>query len=179
MSRIESVFSYKEVDMRLQKLLAFTALLLLLAIPLAGVAREVDVYSGEEEEGLDCSENLLVAYFPPSIVNQVLRNYQIPQDLWPEINAELQDQNDKILTLVEEKASKIKQNPLYDVRQKNISVGIYRESLLHVFGDIMKKYGIDREEQIRAMLDEIQYKKAKRFRDCLEERKKAANEEEY
>jgi len=116
----------------------------------------------------DCSKELLISYFPEPFVNDVLSEYEISKDLWPQINQALQDQDRTIISTVEAKASKMNPNPLKDPSQRNAAVSIFKETLYETFAAVMNKYGIDDKSQISAMLDEIQYKKAKRFRECME-----------
>lgn len=116
----------------------------------------------------DCSKELLISYFPEPFVNEVLKEYQIPKEQWAEINQALQDQDRTIISTVEAKAAKMTPNPLKDPSQRNVAVSIFKEILYEAFANVMNKYGIDDKNQITAMLDEIQYKKAKRFRECME-----------
>lgn len=129
--------------------------------------------SANEEAQAECSKNLLLSYFPESVVNEVLSSYNVQQNLWPAINADLAKQDAIIVSIVEKKSTALKQNPQYDVKQKDIAVGIYRETLYEVFAETMKKYGIDRQAQVEAMLDEIQYKKGKLFNECMKSQQKA------
>jgi hypothetical protein len=126
-----------------------------------------------DEPQENCANILLISYFPESVVNQVLSEYQVSQDLWPAINADLAKQDDVIISIVEKKAASMEPNPLYDVNQKNVAVNVYRQSLFEVFSQTMNKYGIDRRERIEAMLDEIQYKKGKLYNDCMQKKQKA------
>lgn len=116
----------------------------------------------------DCSKELLISYFPEPFVNEILAEYQISKDLWPQINSALQDQDKTIISTVEAKAAKMNPNPLKDPSQRNTAVAIFKETLYETFAKVMNQYGIDDKEQIAAMLDEIQFKKAKRFRECME-----------
>jgi len=121
----------------------------------------------------DCANFLLISYFPESIVNEVLSAYQVSQGLWPAINADLAEQSDVVVNIDEKKAASMKSNPMYDVTQENATANVYRQSLFEVFSQTMNKYGIDRPEQIEAMLDEIQYKKGELYDDCMQKKQKA------
>ncbi|MEM1283189.1 MAG: hypothetical protein AAGG81_06510 [Chlamydiota bacterium] len=128
--------------------------------------------NANEEIQVDCSKNLLLSYFPESVVNEVLGDYRVPQNLWPAINADLAEQDTIIVNIVDQKSRAIQQNSAYDVRQKDVVVGIYRETLYEVFAETLKKYGIDRKAQAEAMLDQIQYKKGKLFKECMQSKQK-------
>lgn len=115
-----------------------------------------------------CTQETLLQYFPEPIVNEVLKGYQVPDQLWPQINQELQAQDLGVIKAVEEKASRISPNPLEGGTQKNAAISIFRETLYEAFAKVMNNYGINEDEQIRAMLDEIQYKKGKLFKQCMD-----------
>ncbi len=122
------------------------------------------------EEEIDCSKEYLLNYFPEVVVNKVLHQYQIPGELWPQINQELQAQEASVVDIVREEASKMKPNPLYDPKQKNVASELFRQALYQIFTNVMNKNGVQREEQISAMMDLIQYKKAKLFNDCIQKK---------
>jgi len=129
------------------------------------------IFSEELEQDENCSKDLILSYFPENIVNTVLMSYRVPQNSWASINEELHDQDEMILSKVEAKTSQMNPNPLNDPALKAVAVNIFRETLYETFGDVMNKYGIDDEDQIQAMMDEIQYKKAEHFKKCIDKRK--------
>ncbi|MBA2727477.1 MAG: hypothetical protein H0U49_04810 [Parachlamydiaceae bacterium] len=119
----------------------------------------------------DCSREFLIAYFPPSLVEGALKKANIPQDKWAPITKALTASEKDIITQVEDKASKITPNPLKDPQQRQVAVKIFRDTLLSIFSDVLKKNGITDDNQIQQMLDEIQQEKARKFTDCLGQHK--------
>lgn len=119
----------------------------------------------------DCSREFLIAYFPPSLVEGALKKANIPQDKWAPITKALTASEKDIITQVEDKASKITPNPLKDPQQRQVAVKIFRDTLLSIFSDVLKKNGITDDKQIQQMLDDIQQEKARKFTDCLGQHK--------
>lgn len=115
-----------------------------------------------------CTKEVFLSYFPEPLVNEVLREYNIQESLWPEINNKLKEQDLNIINTVLDKASSLSPNPLDDDSKRDVVISIFRESLYEAFFRVMKEYGIDNEQQIRAMLDQIQYMKGKAFKQCME-----------
>jgi hypothetical protein len=119
----------------------------------------------------ECSKELLLSYFPEQFVNETLSKFKVPQDQWAGINKELTAKDKEVVKLVEEKAAKLSPNPLKDPQQRQAAVKIFRETLLQIFGDVLKAHNIKDEKQIQAMLDDIQQQKARRFAQCMEKQK--------
>lgn len=116
----------------------------------------------------ECSKELLLAYFPEQFVNEALKKNNVPQEKWADINKDLAGKEKDVVRIVEEKAEKQNPNPLKDPSQRLAAVKIFRETLLQVFSEALKKNGITDDKQIQAMLDDIQQQKAKKFAQCLE-----------
>ena len=119
----------------------------------------------------ECSKELLLAYFPETFVTETLKKFNVPQDKWSGIIKELNTKDKDVIKTVEQKASQIDPNPLKDPQQRQAAVKIFRETLLQIFGDVLKANGITDQKHIQSMLDDIQQQKAKRFAQCMEKHK--------
>lgn len=126
-----------------------------------------------------CSKELLLAYFPDNFVIETLKKFNVPKDKWEGIVKGLAAKDKDIVKEVEEKASKLNPNPLKDrsPEQRQVAVKIFRESLLDVFGGVLKANGITDEKQIQSMLADIQQQKAKNFAQCMEKQKEQFEKE--
>lgn len=154
--------------MKTIKLFALAAILGVGTFQLAPVAANVADTIDE------CSKELLIAYFPEVFVKETLKKFNVPQSSWAAITQELNGKESEIIKMVEEKAEKMKENPLKDPKQRQEAVKIFRETLLQVFSGVMKKNGVTDDKQIQSMLDDIQQQKAKRFAQCMEKHKNQA-----
>lgn len=119
----------------------------------------------------ECSKELLLAYFPEQFVNETLKKFNVPQDKWVAINAELSNKDKDVVKTVEAKASQLSPNPLKDPQQRQAAVKIFRETLYQIFAGVMNNNGITDEKQIQQMLDDVQQQKAKRFAQCMEKQR--------
>lgn len=117
----------------------------------------------------ECSQEILLAYFPGVFVKETLSKYNVPKEKWDAINKDLAVRDKQIIKIVEEKASKMSSNPLKDPQQRQAAVKIFRETLSENFAAVMKANGINDDKQIHAMLDDIQQQKAKRFARCMQQ----------
>lgn len=131
--------------------------------PLAAQAAE-DVTKSEDE----CSQEILLSYFPGVFVAETLNRFNIPKDQVDAIKRELLARDKEIIKQVEAKASKMSPNPLKDPEQRQVAVKLFRETLFENFSVVMKAHGVKDDKQIQAMLDDIQQQKAKRFARCME-----------
>ncbi len=120
----------------------------------------------------ECSKELLLSYFPEQFVNESLKKYNVPQDQRAAINKELASKNDTVIKSVEEKASKMDPNPLKDPSQRQAAVKIFRETLLEIFSGVMKSHGVNDDQKISQILDDVQHQKAVRFAQCMEKNMK-------
>lgn len=127
----------------------------------------------------DCSQEILLAYFPGVFVKETLKRYNVPQDKWDPIIKVLAERDKQIIKIVEAKASKMDPNPLKDPQQRQAAVKIFRETLTENFSSVMKANGVNDEKQIQAMLDDIQQQKAKRFASCMQQQHGAAKHVEH
>lgn len=117
----------------------------------------------------ECSQEILLAYFPGVFVKETLAKYNVPKEKWDAINKDLAARDKQIIKIVEEKASKMSSNPLKDPQQRQAAVKIFRETLSENFTAAMKANGVTDDKQIHAMLDDIQQQKAKRFARCMQQ----------
>lgn len=125
----------------------------------------------------DCSKELLVAYFPENFVKETLKKFNVPQDKWNAIVQDLSGKEREIVKLVEEKAAKMNPNPLKDTQQRKdpqqhqAAVNLFKETLMSVFSQTLKKNGVTDDKKIEEMLNDIQKQKAIRFAQCMEKHK--------
>ncbi|MGK5595352.1 MAG: hypothetical protein ACSNEK_08350 [Parachlamydiaceae bacterium] len=126
----------------------------------------------------ECSKELLLAYFPEKFVNETLKKFDIPQEKWADIRKGLNEKDKDVIKTVEQRADQMTPNPLKDPQQRQAAVRLFRETLLQLFGDVMRANGITDTKQIQAMLDDIQQQKAKRFAECMEQHRSAAADED-
>lgn len=126
----------------------------------------------------ECSKELLLAYFPEAFVVETLKKFNVPQDRWDNIKKGLNSKDKDVIKIVEQKASQMDPNPLKDPQQRQAAVKIFRETLLQIFGDVMRANGITDQAQIQSMLDDVQQQKAKRFAKCMEKQKSEMGDEE-
>ncbi|KAF3361642.1 Uncharacterized protein PHSC3_001765 [Chlamydiales bacterium STE3] len=129
-----------------------------------GIAELPAVASPIEE----CSKELLLAYFPETFVSETLKKFNVPSEKWDDITKGLSEKDKEVIKVVEEKATQMSPNPLKDPQQRQAAVKLFRETLLQIFGDVMRANGISDDKQIQSMLDDIQQQKAKRFSECME-----------
>lgn len=98
-----------------------------------------------------------------------MERFEIPQSQWPSIQSELAEKDREVVPRVEEKAVKMTPNPLRDPQKRQQAVKIFRETLYELFADVMQAHGINNQEQIQRMLNDIQQQKARQFAQCVEQ----------
>lgn len=123
----------------------------------------------------ECSQEILLSYFPAVFVKETLKKHNVPQDKWDSINKNLASRDKEIIKIVESKAAKMDPNPLKDPQHRQEAVKLFRETLAENFTAAMNANGIKDNNQIQAMLDDIQQQKAKRFTRCMEQKKQEFN----
>ena len=116
-----------------------------------------------------CSKELLLSYFPSNFVENTLMEYNVSEKEWKGIITDLQSEDDQVVVLVEEKAAKMDPNPLKVAGHRDMAVALFRETLYEVFSRVLSRHGITEPSLVAAMLDDIQFQKAKRFVNCMEE----------
>lgn len=124
--------------------------------------------TAQQEEEIECSQDILISYFPEPFVKETLNRFNIPQSKWEAITQELSGKDEEVVKTVEEKAEKMDPNPLRDLKLRQEAVRIFRETLLQVFTSVMRLHGVTDPQQIQVMLDDIQQQKAKFFAQCME-----------
>lgn len=115
-----------------------------------------------------CSPDVLMSYYPERFVAETLDRFEVPQENRDQIISALAEKNKEVVPLVEEKAAKKTPNPLRDPQYRQEAVTIFRETLYELFSSVMQANGINNQEQIQSMLDDIQQQKAKQFAECME-----------
>ena len=120
-----------------------------------------------------CSKEVLLAYFPENFVRETLNNFKVPQNQRDAIVKEMNAKEKDVIKLVDEKAAKLNPNPLKDrtPESRHETVRIFRETILEVFGDVLKDHGITDDKQVQSMLADIQQQKAKNFAKCMEKQR--------
>lgn len=125
-----------------------------------------------------CTEERLLSYFPKDFVMMTLNKYQIPKDRWDGINRDLAEKDFEIISIVEEKASRLTPNPLRDPKERHVAVKIFRETLQESFSSVMNMHGVSDQNQIHAMLDDIQRQKAELFAQCMDKHPPRLNDQQ-
>ncbi len=127
-----------------------------------------------------CTKEVLLAYFPENFVVETLKTFKVSEDEWQGIIKDLNSKEKDVVKLVEEKASKLQPNPLKEKtpESRNATVKIFRETILEIFGNVMKDHGITDDRQIQQMLVDIQQQKAKNFAKCMEKQRNLFNKEQ-
>ncbi len=128
----------------------------------------VGLYAQAAPVDEECSEEVIISYFPEPFVKQTLKDNNIPEAQWTAIVEALKNKNGEVVKFVEEKAAAMNPNPLKDPKHRDEAIAIFREALLTSFSDVMSKNGVTDQKQLQTMLDDIQKQKAKRFSECLE-----------
>ena len=117
-----------------------------------------------------CAQEILLAYFPETIVDETLKRFHIADDKRLLIIQQLVLKEKEIVFLVQKKVLQLHSNSLKDPSQKQMLVKIYRETLLEVLTEALAQGNITDKNQIKKMLEDIQQQKAKYFASCLEKR---------
>jgi hypothetical protein len=114
-----------------------------------------------------CSKEELMMFFPQPIVKSVLLNAHISENNADEIAKDLANKDRGMAKIVDEKASQFNPNPFKDLSQRDQAIKIYQETLFEVFANVLKSHGINDENQIRSLLDEVRTVKSKQFIECM------------
>jgi len=128
----------------------------------------VSIHASAQVSDDECTQDILLTYYPEKFVAITLERFEIPRSQWSSIQSELAQRDKQVVPRVEEKAAKMTPNPLRDPQQRQQAVIIFRETLYELFADVMQAHGINDREQIQKMLDDIQHQKAKQFAQCVE-----------
>lgn len=142
------------------------ATLLTFALALVGVGA---LNAANESDAIDCSRDLFVAFFPGPFVKNTLEKFEVPQDKRAAIQEQLSHHELDIVSIVEAKASKMNPNPLNQPGHEVEVVQLFEEAVMQTFTQVMVKNGIEDQEIIMEMLEDIHRQKAERFRKCMSE----------
>lgn len=122
----------------------------------------------------DCSDDILMLFFPKIFVEEVLKDHQIDKQKIEAIAKELSTIDPAVIKLIEERAKTMKPNPLEDMEAREARDELFSNALLKVFGDVLSRYDIkDRDVQIK-MIEEIQNKRLSRWKECIDSQPKEA-----
>jgi hypothetical protein len=116
---------------------------------------------------MKCTKEELMTFFPQQVVQSVLMKAQLSKDQATSIAQELSQKDRELAKIVEEKAAKLDPNPFKDLSQRDLAIKIYRETLYEVFAKVLKSHGVTNEDQIQALLDDMQAAKSKLFIECI------------
>lgn len=120
----------------------------------------------------DCSQDLLLSFFPEVFVKESLEENEIPKDKWDAILKELAVRDKDLIKKVEAKAAQMDPNPLKEQKdpvQRAAAVKLFRDTLQENFTAAFNANGITDNEVILTILDEVQEKRAKRFEECMKQ----------
>jgi len=140
----------------------------LLTLCVGAVACFTPFYSSAEMQETECSEDIIMSYYPEPFVAETLEKFEIPQAQRSAIIRDLAEKDREVVPIVEEKAGKMSPNPLRDPKHRQEAIKIFRDTLYELFAATMQAHGVNDQEQIQAMLDNIQQQKAKQFAACME-----------
>lgn len=110
-------------------------------------------------------------YFPPTIVESTLKDFNVSKDAWNDILDGLADEDEGILEEVETRAAELDPNPMEKPSEANLEETrkIFRAVLFESFSSVLKEFAPDlSDDQLQKMLDDIQTKK---LSACFKERK--------
>lgn len=124
---------------------------------------------------MKCTKEELMTFFPQQVVQSVLIKAQLPQDQASSIAEELAQKDREFAKIVEDKAAKLEPNPFKDLSQRDLAIKIYRETLYEVFAKVLKSHGVTNEDQIQALLDDMQAAKSKLFIECIRKQQAKAS----
>jgi predicted nucleic acid-binding Zn-ribbon protein len=132
-----------------------------------------DIYCETTEvllsNAMKCTKEELMTFFPQQIVESVLIKAGVAKEQAAQIALELSQKDKELAKTVEEKASKMEQNPFKDLSQRALAVKLYQDTLYEIFSKSLKDHGatITNTEQIQNILEEIKTAKSKLFVECI------------
>lgn len=116
-------------------------------------------------ERMQCTKEQLGYFFPKVVVKAVLMKNGIPEDQADDIAASLEGKD--VAQIVREKAAQLNPNPLEGTHQRDVGIKMYREGIFNEFAKVLRAHGINDDDRIQGLLDEIQRTKSKTFIDCV------------
>lgn len=147
-------------------LLSTSALLLSLICPTGIEAAETMMNDSDIRR--ECTSELIMRFFPESIVKETLKKFNVPESKWDGIAKDLGSRDKDIMKNLEALASQLSPNPTKDPQAR---VKMLREKLLEVFTASMNENGITDSTQFQAMVDEIQKEKVNKYHMCIQNNK--------
>ena len=111
-----------------------------------------------------CTKDVLIKFFPEPIVKQVLQKHQIPSDKAQSVAQALELKNSEITKTVEERTDETYAN---DTPSVGAISKIYQETVYEIFSNTLKEQGINDEDQIQTILEDIKSIRKKLFIDCI------------
>ena len=127
-----------------------------------------DLQAQPSEEVVNkCTKEELMTFFPQQVVESVLLKAKVPHEKAVVIAKELSQKDREFTKIVENKASKMDQDPFKDLSQRDLAIKIYRETLYEVFAKVLKANGVTNDDQIQSLLEEMSAAKSKLFIDCI------------
>lgn len=148
-----------------------TYLLVAGTVPLMVQGEDKTIVTPDKETEDDCSLEMLHTFFPKKIVRQALEDNEIPKDQWDAITTDLTEKDKNIVPTLQKKAAELKPNPLLDMSdstQRGVAFKLFREILLDTFTQVMKAHGVQDDEKIMDILDDIDDARAKLFEACID-----------
>lgn len=112
----------------------------------------------------DCTKEILYSFFPEIFVNEALEKNNIPEEKWAKIRKDLKEKDKGIIKSFEEKISELPENERSD---REIKMEIFRDTLIDTFAEVLENNGIDDEDLIDRIYDDISTSRAKRFQECV------------
>lgn len=115
----------------------------------------------------ECAQELFVAFFPKPFVAQTLAKFNVPEQNRAAIINELADQELDVIPLVEKIAATMSPNPLSQPDQQDVVIQLFEEVVFNIFTNVLTSNGIQDQQIIAEMLEDIHQQKAERFRKCM------------
>jgi len=116
---------------------------------------------------MKCTKEELMRSFPEQLVESILIKANIPKDKSDAISKELAVKDKDLARIIEEKTTKLEPNPIQNLSQRDQAIRIYRETLYEVFASVLKAHGINDDDQIQKLLDELGEARSKLFIECI------------
>lgn len=116
---------------------------------------------------MKCTKEELMRFFPEQVVRSILLKHNVPKEKVDAIARELSQKDEELSKMVEEKSHRLDANSLKNLSQREAAAKIYRETLYEVFSKELNAHGVTDQDQIQAMLDDLQEARSKLFIECI------------
>lgn len=123
---------------------------------------------------MKCTKEELMRFFPEQVVQSVLVKANLPKEQADAIAQDLSQKDRELAKLVEERSLKVDPNPFKNLSQRDIAIKIYRETLYEVFAKVLKAHGVTSDDQIQALLDDLQEARSQLFIECIRKQPKSS-----